>query len=366
VTALDDARARSLRARSQRLHDGLGGPAALVREVVGVQAQEPGAAALSIRARTDGVDAATVHRALVEERTIVRTWAMRGTIHLVASEDAGWLNELFAPLSLSASHRRLGQLAVPEADRPRAIEAIRRALAAHGPLTRAELMEHVARAGVATEGQAAAHLTQLAALEGHVCFGPPRGSKPTYVLRDDWLGPPRSLPHDREDALTELARRYMRAYGPAAPEDLAAWSGLALRDARAGWSGIAGDLVEVRVQGERAWLPADREAWLPDPPPEPPRLRLLPAFDTYLLGYRTRDLAVPAEHARSVWPGGGIVRPTVVENGLATGTWRQRRRGACVTIEVDPFGAPPDPRRLAEELDDVGRFLGVEASLATG
>jgi hypothetical protein len=354
VTALDDDRARWLRGRAQRLHVRARDAAELVRALVGIQAQEPGAAALSIRARTEGVSAAGVERALVEDRSVVRTWAMRGTIHIVPTEDARWLNDLLAPAALTASHRRLGQLGVPEADRPRAVAAIRAALGAHGPLTRAELMEHVARAGIVTTGQAAAHLPQLAALEGHVCFGPPAGAKPTYVLRDDWLGPLPARP--RTDALAEMARRYVGAYGPAAPEDLAAWSGLPLRDARAGWATIAPGLVEVRVRGERAWVAGDAAALLAEPLPEQPPLRLMPAFDTYLLGYRTRDLAVPPEHARRVWPGGGMVRPTVVENGLAVATWR--RRGAALDVEPFDSARPPDPVRLAEELDDVRRFLG--------
>lgn len=306
-----------------------------MRELVGVQAQEPSAAALSIRVRTHRLVAADVARALTEERSIVRVPAMRGTLHLVPAEDAAWLVELFAPPTLVASHRRLGQLGVPEADRPRAVEAIVAALAEHGPLTRAALMQHVAAAGVRTGGQAAAHLPALAALEGHVCFGPVAGDgKPTYVLRDDWLGP--DLPRlPREEALAKLARRYARAYGPATPEDLAAWSGLPLREARAAWP--------ARV----AMAEPDAAA-----PPEPPIVRLLPAYDTYLLGYRTRDLAVPREHARRVWPGGGVIRPTVIANGLAVGTWT--RAGT-----VEPFpGAAVDESAVAAELDDVRRFLG--------
>jgi hypothetical protein len=307
--------------------------AALVRAIGAVQAQEPSAAALSIRARTTGVDRDAVRRAIEEDRGIVRIWAMRGTLHLVPAEDAAWLNELFAPMALRDTHRRLGQLGVPEADRPRAQDAIRTALGEHAPLTRVELMEHVARAGVETGGQAAAHLPRLAALEGDVVLGPQRAGKPTYVLRDDWLG--RDLPRlPRERALAELGRRYLRAYGPATPEDLAAWSGLPLRDARAAWPEAGSD--------------AEDEAR----PPDPPVVRLLPAFDTYLLGYRSRELAVPHEHEREVWPGGGIVRATVVANGLVIGTWRRSGR---VSVELFPE-ASVDAAPLAAEVAAVEAF----------
>jgi hypothetical protein len=322
------------RMRAQRLDERARDATDLVRAIGGVQAQEPNAAALSVRARVEGLTRAALERALYEERSIVRTWAMRGTIHLVASDDARWLHELLAPIAMPAQLRALDKLGVPVDDRPRAVDLIRGALAG-GPLTRAELCEELERAGIDTSGQKAAHLPRLAALEGHVCFGPRRGSKDTYALVDDWLprAPRRSL--DRDEALAELARRYAGAYGPADERDFAAWSGLTLRDARRGWELGA---VDGGAGGAS--------------PPEPPVVRLLPAFDTYLLGYRERSLAVPAEHARRVWPGGGIIRPAVVANGRALGTWRVARR----RVEVEWFdgAAPVD---ASEEVADVLRFL---------
>jgi hypothetical protein len=327
------------RARSQALLDHrLPAVNEVVRLVVGVQAQDRAAGALSIRVRSSGLTRDDVERALVEERSVVRLWAMRGTIHIVPTEDAAWLVDLFAPLALPGSHRRLEQLGVPAADRPRAVSLIRSALAGRGPLTRAELTEPLARAGIATDGQAAAHLPLLAALEGHVCFGPVRRGKPTFALRDDWLGA--DLPRlPRKEAVAELARRYARGFGPVEPEDFAAWSGLPLRDARAGWQ---------KVRSE----PGARAA------PDPPVTRLLPAFDTYLLGYRSRDFAVPAEHARKVWPGGGIVRPTVVANGRAVAVWKR----SGTQIEIEPFG--PHAVAADDEIADVRRFLGARPARA--
>ena len=224
-------RVRAARMRAQRLDGRAGDVAEVVRHLLGVQAQEVRAAGLSIRARADGVDAAAVERALVDDRSIVRIWAMRGTLHYVPAEDARWLHELFDPLQMPGEQRALDVLGVPAAHRARAVTTIRRALA-DGPLTRAELCDALRSAGIDTEGQKAAHLPRLAAIEGHVCFGPRRGGKDTYVLVDDWLGERPRL--DRAEALAELARRYLGAYGPAEPRDLAAWSGLPVRDARDG------------------------------------------------------------------------------------------------------------------------------------
>lgn len=325
------------RMRAQRLDGRAHDATDLVRSIGGVQAQDPSAAALSIRARVDGLTRAALERALYEERSIVRTWAMRGTIHLVASDDAHWLRELLTPIAMPAQVRRLDQLGVPEGDRRRAVDVIVDALG-DGPLTRAALCEQLERAGIDTAGQKAAHLPRLAALEGHVCFGPRRGGKDTYALVDDWLPRAKRRSLDRDEALAELARRYAGAYGPADERDFAAWSGLPVRDARRGWELGAGD---------------DRAAGAS--PPDPPVVRLLPAFDTYLLGYRDRSLAVPEEHARRVWPGGGIIRPTVVANGRATGTWRIARSGARIAIELEPFATTA--LAAADEAEEVRRFV---------
>src|SRR3954464_8092723 len=110
--------------RSQRLDRRAAGVAELVRHMVGIQAQEPRAGALSIRARTEGVTAEDVRRALEDERSIVRTWVMRGTIHFVAAEDFHWLTGLFSPKLMPQQELALDKLGVPEEDRPRAVAAI--------------------------------------------------------------------------------------------------------------------------------------------------------------------------------------------------------------------------------------------------
>ena len=229
-------------------------------------------------------------------------------------------------------------------------------------MTRAEIADRLARKGLPVEGQGAYHLIRLAALKGVVCIGPERDGEDTYDLLDRWA------PHARnvDDPLGELARRYVHAYGPAGPEDLAAWSGLTLRDSRAAFRGLAGELMEVSVDGSRAWIPAGRSDWLDSPVPHSPTIRLLPAFDTYLLGYRERDLGVPPEYARKVHPGGGIIRPTLMIDGRAAGVWSRKttRRGIVVTVNL--FGDLPSEVMpgLEEEAADIGRFLGAEATLS--
>jgi hypothetical protein len=367
-TRLDGRRARLLRLRSQRLDRrgaaGLG-VAATVRELCGVHAQLPASSALTLRPRTSGTVADEVERDRAERRELVRTWVQRGTFHLVAVEDVRWLLALLGPALIAGGARRSAQLGLDEATYDRARWIVRRSLAG-GPLTRPELAERLAGGGVDAAGQRIAHLVHRFGLEALVCHGPDRGAEPTFVLLDDWLDASEPSEPDREGAAAELARRYLAAYGPAGPRDLAAWSGLAVREARAAFAAIGGELVEVTVAGEPAWLPAARAAWLGEPPPERPLVHLLPDFDVLLLGYRDRALAVPAAHARAVWTGGGFIKPTLCADGLAVATWSLTRRAGTVEVAVEPFGELPDPVRagIDAEVADLGRFLGRPARLA--
>lgn len=201
--------------------------AEVVREMCGIQAQEMQAAALAIRARSIGLVAADVEQARVQERSIVRTWAMRGTLHVLAGDDLNWLMPLVGPVFVAANRRRRMELGLDEDTCVRGIHIIRDVLAKQGPLARAEIVEQLAVHGLQIEGQARPHLLARAALEGIICFGPDREREPTYVLLSDWLDSRGRGPVLSEDeAYRELTIRYLSAYGPATSQDQAAWSGL--------------------------------------------------------------------------------------------------------------------------------------------
>jgi hypothetical protein len=344
----------------------------VVKDLCGVQAQEAPAAALAIRARSSGLTAADVERARVhaERRSVVRTWAMRGTLHLLAAEDLGWLLPLLGPVFIRESKRRYAQLGLDEETCARAIRAMREMLGSQGELTRAELAGQLKAKGIPTEGQAAPHLLRRAALEGVLCLGSDHGSKATYVLLEDWVGVRETLgvwedPKRLGAAQVELARRYLEAYAPAGPEDLAAWSGLSVRDARSAFAALEGQLIEVEAAGASAWMLTSQAAWLDDLPRDGDVVRLLPAFDPYLLGYRSRDLVVPQSHARRIHPGGGVLRPTLLVNGRAAGTWKTKRSRGSLSLVVEPFESlgPEVTRGLEEEAEDLGRFLGLNIAL---
>jgi hypothetical protein len=311
-------------------------PHAAVAHLLAVQAQDLRAARLALRARGAAASAGDVDAALADGALLV-AWLMRGTLHLVAREDYGWLHALTGAQLVPTSRRRLAQLGVSERVADRAVELVQRTLANDGPQSRAQLAERLDDAGLPAEGQITPHLLGLAASRGSIALGVDQAFR--------WLGAPGRTP-DRAQALPELALRYLRAHGPATATDLATWSGLGLRDARAGLEAIAS---EVEQDGELVDL-----AGRPHAPPPPPRL--LPAFDPYLLGWNDRSFAVAAEHARRVHPGGGIIRATAIARGAAVATWTLR--GGRVSL--DPF-APLSARvaaALRREAHDVERFEG--------
>jgi hypothetical protein len=363
VISLSHDRVRLLRLHAQRLFPRYevqgSGVAGLVKELGGVQAQDARAARLAVRVRSMGLLDADVERARVQERTIIRTWGLRSTLHLMATEDAGWLLPLFGPLFIAADRRRRLELGLDEDTCARGIRAMRDVLGSQGALTRAELVEQIARHGIRLEGQARPHLLSRAALEGVICFGPERGAEPTYVLLRDWvdLGPALT-----EDAVyVELARRYLGAYGPATPEDMAAWSGLPISKIRAAWRQMADQIMEVEIDNAVAWMLKSRAKWLDEPLFMDQVVCLLPAFDIYLLGYQKRDLVVPSQFAKRINAGGGMLQPTLLVNGRAVGTWKSGRRKSQLAVIVEPFEklAPEVYAGLEAEIGDLARFLEV-------
>jgi Winged helix DNA-binding domain len=305
-------------------------PLAVTERLLAVQAQDERGFRLAIRARTTGLTAADVDRALSEDRSLVVTWLNRGTLHLVRSEDYAWLHALTAPTTNTSNARRLSEEGVSPDDAERAVAAVERALADEGPLDRHALRERVAALGVRTEGQALIHILLRASLRGLIVRGPVIDGRHAYVLVRDWLGEQPAV--DRDRALAELGRRYLAGHGPADEGDLARWAGIGLRDARAA----------LNAADHRP--PANAEL----PPP-----RLLGPFDPVLLGWASRDWLLDAH--RAVITVNGIFRPFALAGGKAVATWSMPRG----QVELDPFGelSPVDAAELEADARDVMRFL---------
>jgi hypothetical protein len=285
---------------------------------------------------------------------------------LLATEDLPWLLPLFGPVFIAAGGRRRAELGLDEDICARGIRIIRAALASQGPLTRAELVEYLATHGLHIEGQARPYLLHRAALEGAICLGPDRDTEPTYVLLNDWVDQPQpERSFSQDEAVAELAHRYLQAYGPATPEDMAAWSGLPLNWIRLAWQEVTDQLMEVEIGNRLAWLLKTSATWLDQLPASAPVVRLLPRYDTYLLGYQKRDLLVPPLYARRINAGGGIVHPTLLVDGLVVGTWKSKQQKSRLDVTIEPFEqlVPEVLPALEAEISDLARFLGEEVTL---
>ena len=323
-----------------------------------VQAQDYPAALWAVGLRTRGATQRTMEEALAAG-SIVRTWPLRGTLHLVAAADVRWLLALLGPGMVARSRRRMEQLGLAEPVLARARAAFARALEGGGRRTRPELRRALEDAGVDTSGQRGYHLLRRCAVEGLICLGPRQGKQHTFVLLDEWVPLVQAVP--RDEALAGLALRYFTAHGPATTRDFAWWSGLAAAEARRGVQAAAGGLLRTRVGGATYWSGAAA----PARGPRPPGVRLLPAFDEYLVGYRDRAAVLAPAHIRRVNAGGGLLGPTVALGGRIAGVWQRRIAGKAVAVEVRLFAPPGRGERDALEAAaaEYGRFLGLPAEL---
>jgi hypothetical protein len=367
---LSPEQVRALRIRAQHLHQKapVEDLTEIVRSLCGVNAQSWPAMFLSLRARIKGLEPRDVRKA-IEKHILVRTWAMRGTIHLIGSNDLSGIVSLLGPRIIAKGRRRRLELGLDDGKITRGLEEMKTILADRGPLTRDALTDALIHHGIDIErkGQAPYHLIAYAALKGLVCIGleAPDGEQ-TYDLVSEWAGKQKALTGD--EALAELVIRYLRGYGPASPADFSAWSGLLMADAREGWK-LAGEkeaLREFRVEDRILWSPESQYRSLEEPA-RGCTVSLLPAFDTLVLGHADRQYLVPKKYLSEVYHGGQTV-PVVLVDGLAAGVWRYERRGRKLNIMVSPFESFDGMAReqIEEEAEDIGRFFGRPVSLAIG
>jgi hypothetical protein len=315
-------------------------PAGAAAWLTAAQGQDYPGGVTSLALRTTGAARTDVEAAL-DAGQVVRSWPMRGTLHLVAAEDLGWLRDLCCPRVLAGFGKRRERLGLTDADAERAGEVAVAALRGGGRLGRAELLRALAEGGVPTEGQRGYHLLAYLAHTGTLCLGPTGDGEQLFVLTEEWIRAPRRLEGDA--ALRELALRFFASHGPATVADLARWSGLTLTAVRRGLSLARDDLATLDVDGVVHHLDPATPDLLADRREEARGVFLLPGFDEFVLGYADRSAVLDPRFADRIVPGGnGMFRPTVVSDGRIVGTWRRTGRGAARTVEAEPFTAFPD------------------------
>jgi len=333
------------------------------------------AAELSIGVRVGGVTRQDVRADLWQRRGLVKTYGLRGTVHLFPADELPlWLAALQANPRPNEA-RRLAELGLELAQMEAIVAAIGEALDGRC-LTREELGLEVARlAGPwATEAVSPAFgghwprwLITLAAAasRGLLCFGPNQGQKVTFVRPDQWLGGWAEV--DGTEALCEVLRRYLSTYGPATHREFAQWFGMQPSVALALIQQIANELEEVDIEGHRTWMPR-AEAAVAFPPVQE-TVRLLPHFDCYLIGCHPRDHLVPADWAKRGLMHGSIGNlPVVVVDGIVAGLWQQRRTGRRLEIRVETFQLlnAHQHQELEAAAARVGEILEAQSILSLG
>jgi hypothetical protein len=322
-------------------------PTEAVRRLTAVQGQDLPGALTSVALRTAGGTRAAVVAAL-DAGTVVRSWPMRGTLHLTAAADLRWMLALLGPRVLAGAASRRAALELTDDDVQQARELAVAALHGGGRLGRTELLTVIADGGVSTTGQRGYHLLWYLAQTGTLCLGPMREGEQLFVLLDEWL--PAAPPREREEALGELALRFFAGHGPATVKDLVRWAGVLVRDVKAGLAIAAPQLERLVVDGTEHWMDPATPGRLAAARAEAEGVHLLPGFDELVLGYADRSCTVPAEFADRIVPGNnGMFRATAVHGGTVVGVWRAGR-GAARPIELEPFTElPADVRaRVAE------------------
>jgi uncharacterized protein YcaQ len=314
----------------------------VVRRIAGLHAQVQTSAELTLWARVDGLAAGTVAEALWSDRTLVRTWAMRGTLHLLAADELAWwvgAQGAIRPRYEMASWRKAFGMTSEEA--AAVLDAIREALAGE-PLTRDELADAVAaRLGSARLGEAVrgsfGTMPKLAAFRGDVVFAKPVGQKVRFTRPDRWLDAG-WRPAPVREAMAAVIRRHLAAYGPATRESFARWFGMPSA-AQAGRliAGLREEVAEVVLDGARGWMLA---ADVADAAAAEPAgtVNLLPAFDQYVVAApRAESPVLAAEHRDLVYRRQGWLSPVLLVDGRIRGVWRHERKGGFVGVTLTPF-----------------------------
>lgn len=324
-----------------------------------VQAQDYLGSLWAIGLRMQNATEEGVEQALAN-KAVIRTWPMRGTLHIVAAADVRWMLELLTPRVIAGSARRLQQqFDLDEAVLARSRQVFLRALQGGQPLSRNAMYQALEAAHIsAARGRGLQILWRLAQ-EGLVCFGAREGKQHTFVLLEEWAPNAKSM--ERDEALAELARRYFTSHGPATVQDFTWWSGLAATDALAGLEMVKPHLTQEVIASQTYWLSAS----MPTAQAASPTACLLPAYDEYTVAYKDRSAVLDPVYAKRADSGTDILHPTIILDGQVVGTWKRTLTKGSVVITPNPFNRlkKAEQRAFAAGARRYGAFLGLQAQL---
>ncbi len=331
-------------------------PGQLVAWMGAVQAQDYPAAKWGISLRLPGTTEADIEKAITD-RTIVRTWGLRGTLHILAAEDIRWVLALIRPSVIprhTPYNRRLG---LDEAVFAHSQALMAKALQGGKLLTRKELAAILDENKIPTHDLRMNFLLYRAALDGVICFGPLRGKQETITLLEEWLPP---YPEkSRDESLAELAIRFFSSHGPATVKDFAWWSGLPAADVKAAFELVISKLDPIDENGNTYWQSLDN-------PPATDLLSdvlLAPDYDEYLVGYVDRQALLHPKIETKVDMTFGLLNPAILIDGRIAGEWKRTFEKKAVVVTCQPYYAfvANESEKVQAAARRFGDFLGMPA-----
>ena len=348
----------------------------VVADICGAQAQVLSAAQMSIWARLRAARIQQLNAAIWKERTLVRAWGMRRTMFLFPSDELA--------LYVRGTYRRSAYNLQWARRQVSSGQALDRLLddtleILSEPRTRNDLAIMLESFGYGVESRAGGgwgdrravpwvevgdtslsvgFLLHVIGARDVICSGPSMGNESTFVRADKWL------PHWRdvsiEEAERQLLAKYLNAFGPATLTDFALWAGMYVRDAKEVWALQSGNMAQVDVDGGAGWILRSDLADFEEAEIEELGVRLLPFFDSFLLGHKSHRNIVDEKNHKKVYRAQGWVSPVVLVNGVAQGVWSYAQRKNGLQVRVAPFIRLSSgiSSQIREQALDLGRFLG--------
>ena len=317
------------RLSNQHLNSPMDSAAQVVQWFGAVQAQDFYGSLWNVGQRVISATEKDVEQA-IQDKLIVRTWPMRGTLHFVSPHDVYWMLSLLTPRIVQRAQTNYKKCELDAKTFLKSRKLLERALEGNQMLTRTEAYDVLAKGKINTSGERGIHIINNAAMAGLLCFGPRVGKQHTFVLLEEWISVKKNLSHD--ESLAELAKRYFTSHGPATIHDFSWWSGLTLAEVKLSIE-LAGDHLQNLKDGENEYYAGPDSGATRS---SQPVVNLLSWYDEFIIGYKDRSATFDPVTAKFIpAPKNGVYSPLILINGKISGTWKPTDKDDVV--DVQPF-----------------------------
>ena len=331
----------------------------MVRWMTAVQAQDFLSSLWAIGIRVKNAHETDIEEAIAD-KSIVRTWLLRGTLHFVSSQDIKWILDLISPRIIKSNANFLEKnLQLDNNVFKKSREAIINALKGEHHLTRKDIYNELKSADISISNLRGIHILHRLALEGVICFGPRDGKQHTFVLLDEWI--PKSNIMSRDNALGELALRYFSSHGPSTIQDFKWWSGLSDSEARIGLDKNKSKLISEDINNQTYWF----SSYMQNTDNLYPISQLLPDFDEYIVGYKDRSHLVNGISNNKMELNEFIFNPTIIVNGEIVGTWKRIFKSGTVNMVLNRYKSlnNEENKAIKKAAAEYGNFVGMPVSI---